>query len=817
MKEPIAQSESEGVQATGVAGTPSSLPPVASPSVLDQLQFERALELVARHAVNPMAAARVRSRRPAADLEALKESLAAVEEIRRILARDDPFRPEPVPELGRVIERLGVEGSVLEGLDLAELLRALAAMRLVAREIDRVGAQAPRLAAMAVELPPRSLDRALERAVDPDGRLKDDASPQLKRARTRTRETRDRLIALLESVMRKVDPGIRPGEQSVTVRNGRYVIPLRREARSRIKGIVHGESSSGATLFVEPEEAVELANELARCEAEEARAEMRVLRELSELARGHRDGIAAGFEMCIQVDELYARARYAASVDAAMPALVPAPGKMIIRNGRHPLLLAEGADVVPFDLWLGAELEGGLSLGSEPGRDVSLEAHPPVAAESPATQAVTGLVISGPNTGGKTVLIKAVGLICTLAQSGIIPPVGEGTVLPVFRRIFADIGDRQSIAANLSTFSAHLIALKEMVERADAASLVLIDEIGTGTDPQEGAALAGALLELLARRRVRLIVTTHLTQLKELAARTPGLGNASLSFDPATLSPTYRFLQGMPGRSYGLVIARRMGLAPSLLARAEELLPEEQRRLERVIEELERREADLEAREREWARMEEWQIAERERLEAWRRELEGAEAELGERARELERSGREQARRFLLEARRRVEEALALARAQVTEATAREARRLVEEGVRQEAEELKRLEEAARKKGWTLKLGGEGKSAGEAWIPQARGEPRARKKSEESPGPGPLTEVDLRGLSADEAAVVLVSAVDRAVVNDAPFLRIIHGKGTGALRAKVKEVLERDRRVASFRLGLAQEGGSGVTIAEFRP
>lgn len=817
MKEPIAQSESEGVQATGVAGTPSSLPPVASPSVLDQLQFERALELVARHAVNPMAAARVRSRRPAADLEALKESLAAVEEIRRILARDDPFRPEPVPELGRVIERLGVEGSVLEGLDLAELLRALAAMRLVAREIDRVGAQAPRLAAMAVELPPRSLDRALERAVDPDGRLKDDASPQLKRARTRTRETRDRLIALLESVMRKVDPGIRPGEQSVTVRNGRYVIPLRRDARSRIKGIVHGESSSGATLFVEPEEAVELANELARCEAEEARAEMRVLRELSELARGHRDGIAAGFEMCIQVDELYARARYAASVDAAMPALVPAPGKMIIRNGRHPLLLAEGADVVPFDLWLGAEPEGGLSLGSEPGRDVSLEAHPPVAAESPATQAVTGLVISGPNTGGKTVLIKAVGLICTLAQSGIIPPVGEGTVLPVFRRIFADIGDRQSIAANLSTFSAHLIALKEMVERADAASLVLIDEIGTGTDPQEGAALAGALLELLARRRVRLIVTTHLTQLKELAARTPGLGNASLSFDPATLSPTYRFLQGMPGRSYGLVIARRMGLAPSLLARAEELLPEEQRRLERVIEELERREADLEAREREWARMEEWQIAERERLEAWRRELEGAEAELGERARELERSGREQARRFLLEARRRVEEALALARAQVTEATAREARRLVEEGVRQEAEELKRLEEAARKKGWTLKLGGEGKSAGEAWIPQARGEPRARKKSEESPGPGPLTEVDLRGLSADEAAVVLVSAVDRAVVNDAPFLRIIHGKGTGALRAKVKEVLERDRRVASFRLGLAQEGGSGVTIAEFRP
>lgn len=817
MKEPVAQSESEGVQATVVAGTPSSLPPVAHPSVLDQLQFDRALELVARHAVNPMAAARVRSRRPTAELEVLKDSLAAVEELRRILARDDPFRPEPVPELEGVIERLGVEGSVLEGVELAELLRALAAMRLLAREIDRLGAQAPLLAAMAVELPPRSLDRALERAVDPDGRLKDDASPELKRARARTRETRNRLITLLESQMRKLEPALRPGEQSVTVRNGRYVIPLRRDARSRIKGIVHGESSSGATLFVEPEEAVELANELAQCEAEEARAEVRVLRELSELARGQRDAIAAGFEMCIQVDELYARARYAASAGAAMPTLVPAPGKMIIRNGRHPLLLAEETDVVPFDLWLGAELQGDLSLGSESTRDRWLKADSPGAADPSVTQAVTGLVISGPNTGGKTVLIKAVGLICALAQSGIIPPVGEGTVLPVFRRIFADIGDHQSIAANLSTFSAHLIALKEMVEQADAASLVLIDEIGTGTDPQEGAALAGALLEVLASRKVRLIVTTHLTPLKELAARTPGLDNASLSFDSATLSPTYRFLQGMPGRSYGLVIARKLGLAPSVLARAEELLPEEQRRLEKVLEELERRQADLEARERALDRMEERQIAERERLEAWCRELERTEAQLGERVRELERSGREQARRFLLEARRRVEEALALARAQVTEATAREARRLVEEGVRQEAEGLKRLEEAARKKGWTLKLGGEAKSSGDAWVPQARGESRARNNDEERPSPGPLTEVDLRGLSVDEAAAVLVSAVDSAVVNDVPCLRIIHGKGTGALRAKVKEVLQRDRRVASFRLGLVEEGGSGVTIAEFRP
>lgn len=814
MKEPSAQCESEGVQATAVAGTPSSLPPVASPAVLDQLQFDQALELVARHAVNPMAAARLCARRPQADPELVAESLAQVEELRRILAREDPFRPEPIPDLSGVIERLGADGAVLEGGELAALLRALCAMRVQAREIERLAGEAPRLAAMAVELPPRSVDRALERAVDPGGRLKDEASAELKRARELTRQTRSRLISLLESVLRSADPSLRAGEQSVTVRNGRYVIPLRRDARSRIRGIVHGESSSGTTLFVEPEDAVELGNELARCEAEEARAEMRVLRELSALCRKHRDEIARGFEMCIGVDELYARARYAASVDAAVPKVVPAPGAMIIRHGRHPLLLAENPQTVPFDLVLG----GAPALGREGGRGGEGQAgETEKEGFSPAHQPITGLVISGPNTGGKTVLLKAVGLIAALAQSGIIPPVGEGTVLPVFRRIFADIGDHQSIAQNLSTFSAHVAALKEIIDLSDASSLVLIDEIGTGTDPREGAALAGAVLELLARRQVCALVTTHLTGLKELASRTLGLENASLSFDPRTLSPTYRLLQGIPGRSYGLTIARRLGVEPSVLARAEELLPEDERRLESLLQELEQREAELDARERELAGVRKLQLAERERLEALKADLELARCELEERARELERSGREQARRFLLEARRRVEEALALARAQVSEATAREARRLVEEGVRREAEELKRLEEAARRKGWTLKLGGGTKGAAGGVKPEVPSGTRALVRAEERLSLQPLTEVDLRGLSAEEAAAALVSAVDSAVMNDAPYLRIIHGKGTGALRAKVKEVLERDRRVASFRLGLAREGGSGVTIAEFRP
>lgn len=785
MKEPRTQRDSEGVQATGVAGTPSSLPSVASSKVLEQLQFDQVLESVARHAINSPARARIRALRPSSDLYLLEESLAAVEELRRILVRGDPFRPEPLPDLTATLARLALPGVILEGAELAALLRGLGAMRTVAKEISRLAPEAPRLAALGVELPPRSLDRVLERSVDPDGRLRDEASPGLKVARIRTRETRNRLVALLESLLRGIDPSLRPQDQSVTVRNGRYVIPVRRDARSRVRGIVHGESASGTTLFLEPERAVELGNELAACEAAELRAESQVLQELSELARAHRRALAAGFEMCLAVDELYARAKYAASVGGMLPRLVRAPGKLIVRNGRHPLLGAEGREVVPFDLELGGP--------------------------------VTGLVISGPNTGGKTVLLKAVGLISALAQSGIIPPVGDGTVLPVLTRIFADIGDHQSLVANLSTFSAHVTALKEILEQSDQSSLVLVDEIGNGTDPTEGAALAGAVLEVLAQRRVLALVTTHLTQLKELAARTGGWDNASLTFDAVSLSPTYRLVQGRPGRSYGLTIARRLGLEASLLARAEELLPEERNRLERLLAELEQREAALESKERELEALGRRLAAEQEVLAGSRAELERSRAELQEQARELERSGREQARRFLLEARRRVEEALALARAQVSEATAREARRLVEEGVQREAAELKRLEEAAQRKGWTLRLG--------AGSGGAATRPGGARQSEEALAQGgrgagrqkPVTEVDLRGLSAEEASAALIAALDGAVVSAAPFLRIIHGKGTGTLRAKVKEVLERDHRVVSFRLGYAEEGGSGVTIAEFRP
>jgi DNA mismatch repair protein MutS2 len=322
----------------------------------------------------------------------------------------------------------------------------------------------------------------------------------------------------------------------VSVREGRYVIPIRREGR--VKGASRRSLATGSTLFVEPPLAIELMNQLRELELAEAREVQRILRELTDQLRPRQAELRQSLEALVEIDSLSARAGYALAADGHRPQ-VRARGarEYCVVNGRHPLLLAGGGDaVVPFDLAL--------------------------------DQGERTLLVSGPNTGGKTVLLKAVGLLSALTQAGIIPPVGPGTCLPVFTDMFADIGDEQSIAASLSTFSAHLRNLRELLEHADADSLALIDEIGSGTDPVEGSALAEAVLRELTRRGALTVATTHLGQLKLLASEQPGVVNASLQFDAAALQPTYRLQKGIPGRSYGLAIARRLGFPPALLAQA---------------------------------------------------------------------------------------------------------------------------------------------------------------------------------------------------------------------------------------------------------
>jgi DNA mismatch repair protein MutS2 len=746
-----------------------------APSVLETLEFPAALERVAAHAAGPLGAVRVLGRSPAIDPAAIRAALAQVAELAALLLTDDAIRAEPVPNIGAAVDLLGVPGSALEGPALAQLKGALAAARVVAADLARLADDAPRTAALRVDPPPKELEQRLAVSLDAEGQVLDGASRLLARARRAVREARARLVQKLEVMLAALDPTDRAPDAAVTLREGRYVIPVRSTARARVGGIVHDESATRATVFLEPPEVIELGNALRAAEVEEQREVLQVLRELTELLRPHRDAIAATWEMCIAFDDLCARARYAVEVNGFPPAI--GTGPLEIRAGRHPLLLgASESAVVPFDLVL-------------------------------APDEFTVLV-SGPNTGGKTVLIKAVGLLSLMAQSGIIPPIGPQSTLPVFSGVFADIGDRQSIAASLSTFSAHVAVLRDILERAGAGSLVLLDEIGSGTDPAEGGALATAVLQTLTRRRAVTLATTHLGALKQLAAETVGIVNASLQFDADTLTPTYRLLKGVPGRSYGLAIARRLGIAPDVLEIAQRAVPGAERALDALLATVETRARELEAKEQDLGAREASARADAEQLEARAAELAARERQVKARAQSLEREAREQTRAYLLEARKKVEEALGRARAAVDEATAREARRLVEQAIDETAGETA------------------GDKAKEGWMSLEELK-RARRGSASPnlPQPPPpsaapsltaATEISLIGLRVSEAEPLLVKALDDAVLADLPYLRVVHGKGTGALRQFVHEVLSADQRVKRFGFAPSNQGGSGVTVVEFK-
>lgn len=805
-----------GVWSSSEDGTPSLLDPATSADALDALEFEVALEVVAEYAVGPLGAEALRARRPSNDVNWIRFELAYVGELVALLRRGEFLRVSPVPELRGTLGRLRVEGSVLELGELVDIKVTLAAGRAIAAELERVAESCPRIAMLRVPPVDRNIERLLDRSIGDDGELLDSASPALASARREVHVARERLIRRLDALLRDLDASAVPGGASVTMRGGRYVIPVRRDARSRPEGIIHDESGSAGTLFIEPSATIELGNAVRASLIAEERETLKVLRDLTEALRPSRDTIRALHTVSVEVDTITARARWAFATHGEIPTIVAAGGALALRDARHPLLLARGIAVVPFDLVLDA--------------------------------GERTLLISGPNTGGKTVLLKATGLLLALAQSGIIPPVGADSVLPIVRHFFVDIGDHQSLAADLSTFSAHVAELRRILDAADDATLVILDEVGSGTDPAEGGALAMAVLETLTRRGTLTLATTHLGTLKTLATRVPGVVNGSLQFDATTLSPTYRFAKGIPGRSYGLAIARRLGVDADVLAKAEALVPEAERELDRLLAAVEAREQSLTQEERE--------VAER-RGEVERREAvaevteasqRGREAELKRQEKDAERDRARQAKAYLLEARKRVEEALALAKGAADEASAREARQILEEGVREETRRLdepdalpvgagERLSVGARVRlttgstGEVAELRSDGKAvvlvgtmrlvvAAKSLVVLARdargSTPKPERRLVDEPTREAAYEIDLRGMRADEAESMVRSAIDGATLAEQPHLRIIHGMGTGVLRDVVHHLLKSDRRVASFELAPRQQGGTGVTIAAFR-
>ncbi len=795
---------------------------------LEVLDLRAALELVAERASSTLGSEAVRRLRPSCDREWVTSELARVTTVMEFFDTRPTWAMPPLADPRAGLERLRIEGAVLEAGELYRIGMFLEASRVVGEALDQfeVPPALTTLRASLIALP--EVEGAISRAVDSYGEVLDTASKELRRIRGSLRSAHGRIVRALERYVASLPPRFVVDDASVTVREGRYVIPVRREGRGHVGGVVHDESSTGATVFVEPPVAVESMNELRDLERAERREIQRILRSFSDQLRSRAAELGAALEGLVAFDSLQARARAALSWRAEAPDILASPGDGLrLVEARHPLLIAKGVDVVPYDLQL-----------------------------DPTERT---LVVSGPNTGGKSVFLKAVGLIALLTQSGVVAPVRRGTALPVFHDVFADIGDEQSIAESLSTFSAHLENLREILETADAGALVLIDEMGTGTDPTEGAALSQAILEELTNRGALSVVTSHLGALKTLDAEGSGVVNASLHFDSERMEPTYRLAKGRPGRSYGLAIARRLGLPQATLERAQAMVDGGSASLEDLLERLEQQE-------REAAELVERLRGRDGALEERERAADSREAALRELERVADRKARSEARDLLLAAREEVEEAIREVRGAAADGvneSARQARRRLEGEIRRHATDSSgdqmapaatpELREGIRVRipggstkgtvvalrdgravldvsGLRLEVAAAGlvpidaPEAG-ARVPAAGARPVGGRAVGERPSvtprergwagdlPDPAAEIDLRGLRVDEVALPLGRGLDAAVLGGLQEIRVIHGKGTGAVRARTQELLALDARVREFRLGVHGEGGSGVTVA----
>ena len=763
----------------------------------------------------------MRQSAPRTDRDWIEREHARVSAMRSMTEGEGRWRPQQVFDITSSLSRLRVEGASLSTVDLLAVRNFLRSSRLTGESFrsDKIPALAVAMLRPEIEalISAQKEEKALETAIDDDANVRDEASPALRRIRREMRGTQGEIVRMLERIVARLDSRFQVPDMSVSVRNGRFVIPIRREGRSVVGGIVHDTSSTGGTLFVEPPAAVEAGNRIRELESEEQEEVERILAELTEVIRPARDDLAAALEAMLVLDSLYARAQFALKLRCGTIEFCAAQDGFSILGGRHPLLIAQGIQVVPFDLHLAPDERT--------------------------------LLISGPNTGGKTVLLKSLGLFAAMAQSGIPIPVSNESRVAIFDDVYADVGDEQSISSSLSTFSAHLKNLAEVLRSATSASLVLIDELGSGTDPVEGAALGGAILEALTARGSLSVATTHLGALKELAAQVAGVVNASLQFDSVALAPTYRLIKGIPGRSYGLSIARRLALPEDVLERAEARLPAGEMDVNALLAELESREQRLAEREKEAA-----VIAEDAKARA--RRVAERESAVRERERNAERDARREARRLLLDARAEVDRTIRDLRESAAEAAdeaAREARRRMEQLAAAEGRALAALQEetapeesgvkgpgAAIREGDYVSVGTLGGRIARVvelrhadavvafgsvkmTVPASTlSHAKAPEGSErvhiairgDVPEIEARSEIDLRGLRAAEIEDVVMQAVDSAVRADLKSLRIIHGKGTGALRERVAEMLRKESRVASFRLGAWNEGGAGVTVAE---
>ena len=774
------------------------------------LEYEKIREMIAARAGSSLGKEHARSLQPSTDYAEVEEQLEQTAEAVRIHAvTSPPFGG--IHDLRPLLKKIHM-GAVLTLEELVDIRSTLYAMRSVKEFFKGLEIEAPTLKEWAhgIEILGQ-LERRLENTLDEHGSLRDDASVELRRLRTEIQTTQNRIKERVGAALRAPENQKYFQEAIVTLRDERYVIPVKAEYRRFFPGIVHDQSATGATLFVEPMAIVELNNDVKQIVLSEQHEVERILRDLSQQIGGQQDILQENLSVLADFDFTFAKAKLAEDMDAQQP-VMNREGRAHLRQARHPLIPRDR--VVPIDIELG--------------------------------DAYTMLLITGPNTGGKTVSMKTFGLLVLMAQSGCFLPTAPDSTLPVYQNIYADIGDEQSIEQSLSTFSAHMTHIVDILSKVEADDLVLVDELGAGTDPEEGAALAMAILERLLAVKAATVATTHYSELKTFAYTREGIENACVEFDVKSLRPTYRLLIGIPGASNAFAISRRLGLSEAIILRAQQLVKEDHAQFEHVVNELEREKLAYEQHNAE--------LAERQqRVTRLEQKVEAAKEDLSKRKGELIRKAREQSAALVRRTRREAEDIIDSLKKQYDDQGIHARQQAIQEA-------RKRLDEAASaarpgimgqkhlgqkvdakklmvgdvvylpkldQKGTVVEISGREvtvqlgslrttqKAASCRFLSHAEKEKSAR--SNATGGFLRKTahvsrEIDIRGLMVNEAEVVVGKFIDDAQMAGLTQILVIHGKGTGALRKGIHEYLKRHRSVDHFAFADLDEGGSGATV-----
>ncbi len=782
------------------------------------LEFDRIRQDLASLTVSPMGLSKVLELEPQADLALVKRRQQETGEARLLCARS-AFTPAAVEDISSLLSR-AAKGALLYGPDLARIkvfIRASRRWPQFFRESEQLELY-PLLAEQATLIKPAvELGSQLEKAVDEDGNILDSASPELASIRAKKQNLQNKIRDKLEDYIRSSNYRRYLQEALVTIRSGRYVLPVKQEYRQQLDGVIHDQSASGATLFIEPLPVVRMQNDLVSLQRQEEQEIEKILYRLSGLVSTAEVDLTQNIVLYGELDFIVARGRLSLKINGVEPLLLEtdASPEIHLVNARHPLL---------------------------PGERIPLTVQ--------IDDQVSTLVITGPNTGGKTVALKTIGLLSVMAQSGLHIPAEQGTRLTVFNRIRADIGDEQSIAQSLSTFSGHMKNIIAVLEAAGPCSLVLFDELGAGTDPSEGAALAMAVLSELTAKGVLTVATTHINELKLFAQVQERMQNASMEFDPDTLAPTYRLLQGVPGQSNALYIAEQLGLDQVLLDKARSFLHRSHDQVESVI-------ASLVEDQQRYQRDSRQAAIDRSRAEVFLSELEKDRELLKARREDILQQAREEARLLLRSTKSSAEQLIKELKAIKTEQPAGSDLRF--ERIRQELGQLRRdvddseesdyaeegltAEEIAagdlvfipsiKQKGEVLSLAGDEVLVQVGSIKvnltprdlrREKGGLQKPKKKQATTGGGYSVDkdlaisssVDLRGLNFDQAQPLVDKLLDNALWAGLNRVDLIHGKGTGKLKEALRSYLHAHPLVGKLRSGNPAEGGEGVTVVDLK-